>query len=313
MKTLIATTFFLLMNLVSFGETGSKDSINIDTEVCLENYSDMNDSCTITNNYIDDSVNVFLLMGLTRESGNWGPEFIESIRKNLPKARIYFLDLPGSGKNNGVKAGDVSQMVEFMRNDVLNVINEKNRPNYICATSLAGMVATEWTIKYKYDFQGLVVINSSFKGLCKSNERASLKVKLKMFKVIFKKTNVERESVIVRINSNKPEIYDSVAKAWADVKDKRPMTKANMFRQTMAGMKYEPKGKPELPILIIGSKSDRMVCPSCIEKTHAAFGGTLIWNETSGHGLPVDDPKWLSSTISTWVNVQSDQVTLVKK
>jgi pimeloyl-ACP methyl ester carboxylesterase len=309
MKATITLLLMILTLTVQASKVSSSDSLNANKEIIL------NDTiCDYTMNiYEDDSVNVFLLMGLTRESGNWGPEFTQSIKKNLPKARIYFLDLPGSGKHNSVKAGSVQDMVEFMRKEVEEVIEKKNRPNYICATSLAGMVATEWTISHKEDFQGLVIINSSFKGICKSSERASLKVKLKMMKVIFKKTNLERESIIVTINSNKPENYDSVALAWADVKNNRPMTKANMFRQTMAGMKYAPEGKPELPLLIIGSKKDRMVCPTCIEKTHETFGGTLIWNETSGHGLPVDEPKWLSETISTWVNYQSEAESLVKK
>lgn len=310
MKTIITILLMIITLSVKSEKINSSDTLT-EKEIIL------NDSlCEITTttiSYEDDSINVFLLMGLTRESGNWGPEFTESIKKNLPKARIYFLDLPGSGKHNQVEAGSIPEMVEFMRAEVSSVIEKKNRPNYICATSLAGMVATEWTIQHKEDFQGLVIINSSFKGICKSNERASLKVKLKMLKVIFKKTNQERESIIVTINSNKPEKYDSVAKAWAEIKDKRPMTKANMFRQTMAGMKYEPTGKPELPLLIIGSKMDRMVCTTCIEKTHEAFGGTLVWNDTSGHGLPVDEPKWLSEQISTWVNYQSEGESLVKR
>lgn len=309
MKATITLLLMILTLMVKAEKVNTSDSLNANVEVI------MNDTlCDMSNNsYEDDSVNVFLLMGLTRESANWGPTFVENIKKSLPKARIYFLDLPGSGKYNHVKAGSIPEMVEFMRAEVLDVIEKKNRPNYICATSLAGMVATEWTIEHKNDFQGLVIINSSFKGICKSKERVRLKVKLKMFSVIFKKTNVERESIIVTINSNKPEIYDSVALAWGNIKDIRPMTKANMFRQTMAGMKYKPEGKPELPLLIIGSKADRMVCPTCIEKTHEAFGGTLIWNETAGHGLPVDEPKWLSNQISTWVNYQSEGESLVKK
>lgn len=300
MKTIIALTLMTLQTLIIKAEkVNFSDSLNnveiLTDSTCLEgaNFNSFNSN---------DSVNVFLLMGLTRESANWGPTFVASIKSKLPNARIYFLDLPGAGKYTHVKAGSVHEMVDFMRGEVKDILNKKDRKNIICATSLAGMVATEWTISYKDDFQGLIVINSSFKGICKGNERASLKVKLKMLTVMFAKSNKKREAIIVTINSNKPENYDSVSTAWANIKDLRPMTKANMFRQTMAGMKYEPVGKPELPLLIIGSKADRMVCPTCIEKTHEAFGGTLIWSETSGHGLPVDEPEWLSSQISTWTN-----------
>ena len=37
-----------------------------------------------------------------------------------------------------------------------------------------------------------------------------------------------------------------------------------------------------------------------IDKIHIAFGGTLLWHPTSGHGLPIDDPKWLSEQVGNW-------------
>ncbi len=66
-------------------------------------------------------------------------------------------------------------------------------------------------------------------------------------------------------------------------------------------MRYNLNGeKPKIPILVIGSKGDRMVSPSCIEKLHKHFGGDLIWHPTSGHGLPLDEPEWLSETVAKW-------------
>lgn len=297
MKTIITITLIALQTVAfsfsSLDSTSNTQLANDSTLIVKQEFESINEN---------DSINLFLLMGLTRESANWGPTFVENIKKKLPNARIYFLDLPGAGKNLNAKAGSIHEMVDFMRDDVKDVLLKKDRKNIICATSLAGMVATEWTISYKDDFQGLVVINSSFKGICKGNERVSFQAKLVMLKVMFARSNKKRESLIVTINSNKPETYDSVSTAWANIKEVRPMTKANMLRQTLAGMKYEPNGKPELPLLIIGSKGDRMVCTTCIEKTHDAFGGTLIWNETSGHGLPADEPVWLTDQITSWTN-----------
>ncbi|MFZ5551884.1 MAG: alpha/beta fold hydrolase [Bacteroidota bacterium] len=260
------------------------------------------DTACVSEPVVKDSVNLFLLRGLTRESGHWGPQFINEIKKQIPQARIYMLDLPGSGKYVNEKASfNISDMVEFMRNDVKSIIEKKNGDNIICATSLGGMLACEWVLNYKNDFQGMVIINSSFKKICKLNERVQWGVRKDMLKVMLAKTTEEREKLLVKINSNHPENYDSVACEWIDIQNERKMSKINIFKQTVAGMRYSTKGKkPEVPLLIIGSKGDRMVCTECVEKTQDAFGGTLVWHPDAGHGLPIDDPKWLSEQIADW-------------
>jgi len=262
-----------------------------------------------------DSVNLFLLRGLTRESGHWGPRFIEELKKNVPYARIYMLDLPGSGKYvNESASWNVKDMVDFMRKDVLQILESKTGDNIICATSLGGMLACEWVLNYKNDFQGMVIINSSFKKICKLKERVQKGVRKDMLKVMLAKKTEEREKIIVRINSNHPENYDSVACAWIDIQNERKMSKINILKQSIAGMRYSTKGRiPEVPLLIIGSKGDRMVCKECVEKTQAAFGGTLVWHPDAGHGLPIDDPKWLSEQIALWYSGTYSKEILARK
>ncbi|MEW6467270.1 MAG: alpha/beta hydrolase [Bacteroidota bacterium] len=261
-----------------------------------------------------DSVNIFLLMGLTRESGHWSQLFITELKKNAPQARIFFLDLPGSGKHVNAKSClTIKGMIDFMRPEALEIMKANKGGNIICATSLGGMVATEWTIQYKDDFQGLIMINSSFKGICTQKERARPEVRMTMLKILLSGSVEKREKLIISINSNKPEIYDSIANINIDIQNKRKMSRMNIFRQTFAGMRYQPEGKPGLPLLIIGSKADSLVCPECIEKTYEAFGGTLVWSQTSGHGLPIDEPVWLSEQIAHWVNTLFEQKTFAQK
>lgn len=131
---------------------------------------------------------------------------------------------------------------------------------------------------------------------------------------MFTKKTEEREKLIVSINSNRPENYDSVTKAWVKVQNERPMKKINIFKQAIAGMLYSPHGKkPEIPLLIVGSKGDRMVCPTCVEKTYEEFGGKLVWHPDSGHGLPIDEPEWLSNEISVWITQDFSKLTALKK
>ena len=119
-------------------------------------------------------------------------------------------------------------------------------------------------------------------------------------------TNMQaREEMLLKINSNDTVNYCDNLDDWIDVQDRRPMTKANILRQTIAGMRYSaPKNKPQLPILVIGSKGDRLVREACITKVHHEFGGELVWHDTSGHGVPIDAPEWLVSTVKIWVDGQ---------
>ena len=245
-------------------------------------------------------INIYLIRGLTRESGHWG-DFVNLLESQLPEATIHLMDLPGAGIYHRDKApSSLKKMVDFMRNEMIDRINPDEH-NIIFATSLAGMLATEWTINYKNDFDALIMVNSSFKGLCSTNERVNKSVRGDMLRILLTNNIKKRERLIIRVNSNKSGMVDKLLDTWVSIQKKRKMSRMNIFRQTLAGMRYNLNGeKPQIPILVIGSKGDRMVSPSCIEKIHNYFGGDLIWHPTSGHGLPLDEPEWLSETVANW-------------
>ena len=248
---------------------------------------------------------IYLLRGLTRESGHWG-SFIGSLELGLPNAQIHLLDLPGAGKHVNTKASiKASKMVDFMRDEILVELEKPDRTNIICATSLAGMLACEWTIRFKNDFQGLIVISASFKRICTPTERVSWPVKLEMIRILFTRNIRKRENRIIKVNSNKPHIFESLTNDWTKIQSERKMSRLNIFKQSVAGLLLDLKNKkPNLPTLIIGSFGDRMVCPECIKKSHDYLGGTLIFHSDSGHGIPLDEPEWLSRQVSDWTNIQ---------
>jgi pimeloyl-ACP methyl ester carboxylesterase len=249
---------------------------------------------------MNQELNIYLIRGLTRESGHWG-DFVDMLQSNIPKSKIHLIDMPGAGKNINESASiKISKMVDFMRKEVVTEI-KSNSNNIVCATSLGGMLACDWALRYKNDFQGLIIIGSSFKRICTTKERVQKSVRWKMLKILLSNSIEKRERLIIEVNSNKPEIYESLAREWSEIQRLRKMSKKSILKHTIAGFLYGPKKmKPEIPLLIIGSKSDRLVCPNCIKKIHDTFGGTLIWHPTSGHGIPIDEPKWLSDQISNW-------------
>lgn len=254
-----------------------------------------------------DSLNIFLLRGLTRESGHWGPSFTANIKAEFPNATITMLDLPGSGEYYNVKAGlTINKIMEFMREKQLENIEARKGRNVIMVTSLGGMVAVEWIEKHPEDFQGLVMISSSFKGICTMDERANPAVRGEMIKVLFEKDLRKREMILLNINSNDTANFEVTLEEWIDIQKVRPMSKANIIRQTIAGMRHKLTTTDlNIPVLVIGSKGDRLVSPSCISKVSDAFNATLVWNDTAGHGIPVDAPEWLVSTFKTWMDTET--------
>lgn len=252
----------------------------------------------------EDSINIFLLRGLTRESGHWGQQFFRYIEGQFPNAKITTLDLPGAGIHYQEKAGmTVNKLMEFMREYSLHEIEASKGQNIIMATSLGGMVATEWIANHPNDFQALIMISSSFKGICSFSERVSPQIRKEIFTVPFTLNMAKKEERLLRINSNDSLSFENNLEEWKEIQGQRPMTTANILRQTIAGLRYEaPAYFPDLPILIVGSYSDRLVCPDCIVKVRDYFGGDIIWNDVAGHGIPIDQPEWLVDNVKDWLD-----------
>jgi pimeloyl-ACP methyl ester carboxylesterase len=252
----------------------------------------------------NETVHVYLLRGLTRESGHWGTQFEDSLRKQIPNCSVHYLDLPGAGIFFEEKSPKrVSKMVEFIRNRYIDSLMESAGRNILVATSLGSMVASQWAIQHPYDFQALILICPSYKNVCRLKERAQPEVRREMFQSIFASDVTKREGILLKINSNDSLNYERNLTMWVKIQKDRPMSKGNTLRQTIAGMRYKlDQSLPEIPILIVGSKGDRVVSTACIQAVHEKIGGDLILHETSGHGIPVDAAPWLANQIALWAN-----------
>ena len=259
----------------------------------------------------DDSLNIFLLRGLTRESGHWGNDFAQNITKKFPNSTIHYLDLPGAGVYNRDKSPmKVNSIMEFMRSRAIEKFKDTTQKNIIVATSLGGMVAMEWVLKHKSDFDAAVLVVPSFKKVRKFNERVKPSIRKEVISIGFTRNMQKREAKLVKINSNRLEKFNDILTSWVNIQKKRPMAKKNIIRQSIAGMRYQPKGKPNIPILVIGSYGDRLVKSSCTVKVATKYNSTLEMHNTSGHALPIDAPEWLVDTIKSWIDVNEGTIAI---
>lgn len=250
----------------------------------------------------DDSIHVFLLRGLGRESAHWGHRFRQTLRQQMPQARIHLLDLPGAGQwYDQPVPMSIEQMAHFMHAHHPDTLKG---PKILLATSLAGMVAVEWTAQYPDDFDQLVLVSASLRGICTSDERVKVPAKAKFVDIFLTFNLIKREQKFIDINSNYHTDSDSLLKAWINIQEKHPVGRFKMMQQTLAAMRYRSTVAPTLPTLVVGSYGDQIVASTCACKVRAYVGGELRMHPFAGHGIPLDEPAWLAEELVYWLNTQ---------
>ena len=251
-----------------------------------------------------DSITFFLLRGIGREAGHWGDVYPGYVKQHFPGAQFVMMDLPGAGKYHDKSAlPTVEKMADFLREEHLGMVNEVNGKRVIVATSLAGNVALEWIHQYPGDFHGAILLSTSLKGICKAKDRVRPEAKKQFVNIFLTNDIAEREKEFLSINSNLNVGNDSLLTAWQGVQQARPVSKGALLKQTVAGMLYKPsKEVPEVPVLLVGSKADKIVGQECFESIAETLGGDLILHETAGHGIPIDAPQWLAEVSTTWIS-----------
>jgi alpha-beta hydrolase superfamily lysophospholipase len=251
----------------------------------------------------ESELDIFVVLGLSREQGHLPLDFNDKMKAHFPRATVHYLDLPGAGVNLREEVPDsISGMVDFLRNQNIVHFSQKQRKRILIATSLAGMVEAEWLVKYPQDFDAGVMIASSFKETCDFFERTQFITLMRMMNIATSVRPKRSETLTAKININDKELRDGVIDQSMEIQELRPMSKKSLIQQVSAAKKYEFHGQINIPILLMGSKADRLVTPACIEKTSEFFGATLRMHETSGHGIPVEATDWMLDNIKAWLD-----------
>ena len=252
----------------------------------------------------EEAITFFLLRGIGRESGHWGTTFPSFMKGYFPQAQFVLMDLPGAGRYYDQPAlPTVEKMADFLRASHLSALDSLPGKKVIVATSLAGNVALEWITQYPTDFHGAVLLSTSLKGVCNTDERVQPDAKKAFVDIFLTNDIAERETKFLSINSNLNVGNDSLLVAWQGIQALRPVSKGALLKQTVAGMVYQPPTEsPQIPLLLVGSKVDKIVSETCFEKVASSLEAKLVLSEDAGHGIPVDVPAWLADTTSQWIN-----------
>lgn len=251
-----------------------------------------------------DSLNLYLIRGIGRESGHWGKNFLQRVHANYPNSRIHFLDLPGAGQYHDRPALlSIPKMAAFLDRTYGTEIQSQTGNHILLATSLAGNVALEWAHQYPGRFNGLILVGTSLKRICKKKDRVQPEAKKEFLDIFLTQDVVRREARFLAINSNFHTGDDSLLHAWVGIQRKRPVSRTSLAKQTLAGALYTPPtSPPRLPILVVGSEKDKIVTPECICAVQKHLNASLQMHENAGHGVPIDAPIWLADQISSWMD-----------
>lgn len=234
----------------------------------------------------------------------------ETLRHAGHQADIETLDLPGTGELNehtaplSIQATAAAARVHWIsRTAARNAAAAPAVPCYLLALSLGGMVANAWTTRWPNDFAGCVLVNTSLRGYAPFYRRLRPSAYGRLVKILSMRDALAREQSILSLVSNRPDIAAETARNWADIARDGPIARATFARQLWAAANYWPR-TPAIPLLVLGSRGDRLVHPACSQTIAARWRSDFRQHPDAGHDLPLDDPAWVAAQICAWLDTR---------
>ncbi len=245
------------------------------------------------------TISFYLLRGLAREIRHWG-KFSAILENTKSNYQVIPLEIPGTGSLHKLKAPlRVAEYVREIRAQYLRHATTKNY-NIIIGMSFGGMIAAEWTAYYPDDFQAAVLINTSCRD-SKILKRISLSGAVQLTGAVFSSNNYHKEKRIAELICNMADT-NKVAKEWAYIRKSSPVPVIQALRQLYSAANFSLPKNISVPVLLLTSKKDRLVSPSCTEDISIKTQSTVMYHDHAGHDLPTDDPEWCVNIIEKWVD-----------
>lgn len=244
-----------------------------------------------------------LLRGLMRESRHW-EGFPAQLCAALPGALVVAPDLPGNGRLHGQRSpARIAGMVEACRQELRDA--GRHPPYRLCALSLGGMVALEWSARYPDEVAALVLINTSMRPFSPFYRRLRWQNYAAIARLLLPAAaaRVERqERLVLRLSSATRANDAALLSRWIAYQQDSPVGVANALRQLLAAARYRaPARRPGVPMLVLAGGADRLVDPRCSRALAAAWDLEYAERPGAGHDLALDDGDWLAARIAAWV------------
>ncbi len=240
-----------------------------------------------------------LLRGLTREHRHW-EDFPAKLQQCFPDAQIITPDLPGNGEHADIiSPASIQDMMLFLRKDIASTI--AGGPVHIIGLSMGAMVAIEWMKSYPQECAASILINTSLKGISPFYHRLRPENYYRMLYSLFTSNNYRREKMILQMTSTLYPDTEQLLQRWVSYAEENTVLASNALRQLLAASRYcSPKQKPNVPILLLRSKNDKLVNSQSSVSLAQSWLLPIETHPLAGHDLPLDDGDWVCQKINHW-------------
>ncbi len=232
---------------------------------------------------------------------------MEALQAQSFCSQVILCDLPGTGvyyQEPGVM--HIEEMVEHIsENCQPALINAK--PVVILGFSLGGMVALDYVTKFPDLFSEYILINSSVGGLSPFYRRLLPSALLIFFKVARAASLQEKERLILSLNSQLHQNDPKVLAEFVQIAETAPISIATQLKQILAGLWFKlPKDRLKKSGLVLYSKNDSLVDPSCSLALASYLSAPAIAHPKAGHDIAFDDPKWVIEQIASFLSSREE-------
>jgi pimeloyl-ACP methyl ester carboxylesterase len=240
-----------------------------------------------------------LLRGLTRETRHWG-DFAQRLARE--SGDVLAIDLPG----NGTFASQPSPLAVDDYVDAIRAAAGARGPYRVLAMSLGAMVAAAWTIRYPDEVAQLALVNTSMRPYSRAHERLRPAAWPSLARIALHwhgggaDDDAVAERLIHALTCNRRDTLADDLARWRAIRASAPVSRANALRQLAAAARFEVRGMPRCPVLVVSSRGDGLVNPACSARLAHAWRATHVEHPWAGHDLPHDDPEWLCDALRAW-------------
>lgn len=242
-----------------------------------------------------------LLRGLARCSAHWG-DFPRAFAQAMPGARVVLLDLPGNGTLcQQPSPTRIAALVDFCRTELQR--QRVPAPYHLLAMSMGAMVAAQWAHDAPKDLAGAVLINTSMRPFSPFFHRLRPRNYARLLQVALPGASADAcERMVLSLTSNSPEQHANTLAQWLHFRQQHPVNTSNALRQLWAAARFRASVRPPAcPVLLLGSKQDRLVDVQCTRAIARHWNAPLALHPDAGHDLPLDAPQWVIAQVHTWL------------
>ncbi len=238
-----------------------------------------------------------LLSGLMREQRHWG-DFPEILQSRFPGSEIIIPDIPGNGRNfRSCSPDSIEKITDFIRQELI-AAGGLSRLNLI-GLSMGGMSAIDWMLRYPKEISCAVLINTSAIPYSPFFHRLRWTSFPSILRLVFQKPE-QQEKTLLDLLSNLKNNDASLLQRWRSWRSQYPVSKNSVINQLLATSVFKSTEKPQHPMMIAASRTDRLVDYRCSVALHQAWQTAYQEHPSAGHNLPLDDPDWLAEKIEQW-------------